>query len=1070
MLKQILFTITGLSSLCGLWAQDIDMDLQQKVEQFLQDQELICYAYNEQEDDPKEMLFLDNISKTELEEEQVDQSLSGCLARIENANHYLDQLHDDVSHSLFTVGVNTGSPIDFDEIQSTRPKPYEDEHPDMAMDTKVLGIMQWLDLEPLRQTDYYKSQMEASNKKRHRANLYHDLGGVYYLRQEYTKAEKYYNKAFKIQQKIFGEKHEAVAITWGNLGLVHWKQYQYKKAARYCHTALKMLQELLGDKHPDVATIYSNLGLIYKDKNYYDKALEYFDEALKIRLDTQERNHIAIANSYNNKANIYFIQRNYNQAQKLYTKALDIRSALLGKHHIVVAGSYINMGNTYSISGYYDEALKYYFKAFNIQKQVFRKKATKQKSIGIAGCANNIGLIYYNKGLYDRALKYCSLALEVRLNIFGEKDAAVATSYNNIAFTHAKKGEYEKSLQYYKRAIIANVPQFNSKSVYKNPKLMYKAYDEIELLKSLFAKAFALFNLEVQSNETRKDHEEYINTLNYAYDRFDKLRKGYLTEAPIFDLGEKFQEIQGSAIRACQEAFLKTDNEEYLNLALKFAEKGKTIVLSAVIQESQARKYSGIPDYLLEKEQVLKKGRFFYEQKIREKQDSFNLVNCKSQLRKINLEWETFMGRLETEYPRYYELKYKSDVATVDNIRSRLLDDESAFVEYTVGENTIWVVAITKNAIHLKEIDWSEKSKKDVDNLIQQIHTVPDNSNGASRVKALTDYSSVAYRVYQLLIESILSEVDPQIKKLQIVPDGILHNLPFEALLTETYGAEDVAWRQVNNRLAKLPYLGKHYVVNYNTSGTLALLLKTMGAKSKAKNKVLLYGPFAEKPKLKKGKLTADLEKRKEKRSHLNHGSLSATWNEMRSIAEKYDGFFYLSQQATEHSFKMKSSSKNYSIIHITSHGEAASEDEYKSARIYFNGNKDEAEDNELNDHEIYNLDMNAELVVLSACETGQGKYQKGEGIMSLARAFNYAGCPALVVTLWEVEDSCSAKLMKHFYTTLATGKTKEVALQEARIGYLDEVQGKTSGLKAHPHYWAGYIGLGNNSSLPSGR
>ena len=115
-----------------------------------------------------------------------------------------------------------------------------------------------------------------------------------------------------------------------------------------------------------------------------------------------------------------------------------------------------------------------------------------------------------------------------------------------------------------------------------------------------------------------------------------------------------------------------------------------------------------------------------------------------------------------------------------------------------------------------------------------------------------------------------------------------------------------------------------------------------------------------------------------------------------------------------------------------------------------------------LHAYEIYNLPLQARLAVLSACETGVGELVKGEGVMSLARAFHYAGCPSVVTSLWKVDDEATAQLMQYFYENLANGKTKSTALREAKLSYLKNAPES----KKHPLYWAGFVLIGDDSEI----
>jgi CHAT domain-containing protein len=130
--------------------------------------------------------------------------------------------------------------------------------------------------------------------------------------------------------------------------------------------------------------------------------------------------------------------------------------------------------------------------------------------------------------------------------------------------------------------------------------------------------------------------------------------------------------------------------------------------------------------------------------------------------------------------------------------------------------------------------------------------------------------------------------------------------------------------------------------------------------------------------------------------------------------------------------------------------------------KLAFSQNKEDIENSFLNTYEIYNMDINARMTVLSACNTGNGKLQKGEGIMSLARAFLFAGCPSIVMTLWAVEDNASGDLISSFYKYLSKGKSKDESLRLAKLDYIKNSD-KT---RVHPYFWSGYVNIGDTRSL----
>ncbi|MFC2138548.1 CHAT domain-containing protein, partial [Bacteroidota bacterium] len=184
---------------------------------------------------------------------------------------------------------------------------------------------------------------------------------------------------------------------------------------------------------------------------------------------------------------------------------------------------------------------------------------------------------------------------------------------------------------------------------------------------------------------------------------------------------------------------------------------------------------------------------------------------------------------------------------------------------------------------------------------------------------------------------------------------------------------------------------------------------------------------------------------------------------EVKNISKFFRSKIYIDEDASENTFK-KSLNKS-GIMHLAMHT-IVNENDPLYSKLVFSINKDSVEDGFLNAFEIYNLKTKRNLIVLSACKTGFGKLEKGEGIMSIAQAFAYAGCPSVVMTLWSVEDKASSEIMTSFYKYLAKGKNKPEALRLAKLNYLQTADP----LKSHPFFWAGYVQIGDISPVFSAK
>jgi CHAT domain-containing protein len=192
----------------------------------------------------------------------------------------------------------------------------------------------------------------------------------------------------------------------------------------------------------------------------------------------------------------------------------------------------------------------------------------------------------------------------------------------------------------------------------------------------------------------------------------------------------------------------------------------------------------------------------------------------------------------------------------------------------------------------------------------------------------------------------------------------------------------------------------------------------------------------------------------------LSLSPITGTKEEIYSISEKFDTRKRFDEEATEEYFKKHAG--KYGILHLAMHTIIDNENPLYSKLVFSPPGKGSIEDGYLNTYELFRLKLQGYLAVLSACNTGNGKLMQGEGIISLARGFFYAGIPSVLMTLWEIEDHSSANLMALFYENLKLGYPNDIALQQAKIKYIEE-SGK---LQSHPYFWAGYVSIGKTSPI----
>ena len=296
-------------------------------------------------------------------------------------------------------------------------------------------------------------------------------------------------------------------------------------------------------------------------------------------------------------------------------------------------------------------------------------------------------------------------------------------------------------------------------------------------------------------------------------------------------------------------------------------------------------------------------------------------------------------------------------------------------------------------------------------------------------------YLKTSNSIYNSLFPSDLPE---DISELIIIPDGILGVIPFEALTTEQYSGDIMAFKDY-------PFLIKNYKINYFYSAALFLKSLENGNKKKGVDNWLGLAPIFSK-----------LESRKYEGFYASE--LPGTLDEIENIysnieANKGTATKYTGDNVTESKIKAIEFS-DYEVIHIATHGTVDTENPELSGLLFYPEGGEN--DNILYSGEIYNLNLNTDLVVLSACETGLGKVSKSEGVIGLTRSFLYAGANNVIVSLWKVEDNSTSDLMQYFYDFAIEGNTWSESLHKAKIKMMNR-----GGKYAHPFFWSPFIIIG---------
>ncbi|MCB0688243.1 MAG: CHAT domain-containing protein [Saprospiraceae bacterium] len=383
---------------------------------------------------------------------------------------------------------------------------------------------------------------------------------------------------------------------------------------------------------------------------------------------------------------------------------------------------------------------------------------------------------------------------------------------------------------------------------------------------------------------------------------------------------------------------------------------------------------------------------------------------------------------IRQNYSKYYELRYENPIPSVPEIQQTLLDTSQTLVEYFVGSN-INIFILNRDRFDVIQVPRYTDFEILLDTIIPLIRRF--RSESTAKLKQNSEaYAAAAYRLYQYLIAPLEDLIKRQ---LIVVPDDRLGYLPFDALLTAKVDSV------MNFR--EHPYLIRRHSISYNFSASI-LAEMSQGSSDGYSNQYVGFAPEFD------GMESQGLHK------------LLFNEQEIEKASDLLNGEIFVGKEATKNNFLRVQ--REYGVIHLDTHGKVNVGDDDFSFLAFSKGSASQEEDYLLYLKEIYNLQMQARMVILSACETGTGHLFRGEGISSIARGFSYAGARSLVATRWSVNDKTTSQLVETFLNEIKQGRQKDLALRSAILNYID----RQNSFYAHPFFWSSFMLMGDSEVL----
>jgi CHAT domain-containing protein len=856
------------------------------------------------------------------------------------------------------------------------------------------------------------------------------LAKIAFHQQDYESVERFLDNAFSAYKTYIKVGNKLLQSIMGLYGALYYKTGNYEKALDKTMNAVDVIQKDMKTQDDTLflARFYNNIGLFYIELGDIYKAEDYCNNSLN--LFKKLGNYFEAGTTNLNLGEFFARQGKLEEALFLYNSGIKSLEKSKGVPLYQLDQSYINIYNGIANAaielGRYEEAYSAIQKNLKIHE---RQADKKDETFSICG-------FYYRAiGEYDKSLDFYKKTLAIRNETYGTEHPLVASVYFNLGQTEQKKNNGTQAQIYYDLAKGAiNVPSKKNLMPFLMNKDSADAIpDKAILLEILDAEARLLqekSDLVLANDKTRA-----------AVLLLEKIRNNFKEEGSKLFMVQTMIPTYELSIGVSLDLYQQTQDRAYLEDAFELVEKSKAMLLLDALKAEEARNFGNIPKELLNEERRLARERVRYEKLLFEaksvKDEQAKNMHQK-ELLKLKIASEKLQNTLERDYPKYHELKYNTQIASLEEVQVGL-DEKTALIEFFVGTDNVYIFSVYTDTVWVTTVP--------MDN--QFISSIRGLRTALTDIKMLSNELESSYLllakngrlIYQKFLEPALKKQG--VERLVLIPDGMLNYVPFDVLLTEKPDYQTVNFKT-------LPYLIKKQTISYHYSSTLKMFSRSS---VKTNGKMLAMASSYDKDAF----INAKGFSARDYRIRTSVDDLPGAKREVEYLSKTFAGKFLYGKNSNEENFKLYSKKNPYSVIHLAMHGIVDSKQpEYSS--LVFTHSDNKKEDDLLHAYELNLLEINTDLVVLSACETGFGKYERGEGVVSLGRGFMYSGAPSLVMTLWPINDKATSILISEFYNELAMGHGKDEAMRNAKMTYLNSAKDVT----AHPFFWASFINLGD--------
>lgn len=843
-------------------------------------------------------------------------------------------------------------------------------------------------------------------------------------------AINYFDSTLLVYDSILPANDIEFASLFNNIGTTYHRKGDLRKALDYLYKAQALMEANYGTNHPELAHTYTNIGLLHFERGDLGQALSYLQRALQIRTENFDSNHPLIARTNYYLALVLIEKGELDGAYEKLRTAKTIYDKINSYDPKEYAQVLSEFGTYFEHKNNPKLAIEYYQRALKSIQAIDQSDPTES-----AVFLRKVGALLAKAGKQTEAIPYLDKSLKIFTSSFGSKHPEVGTTYE--AYATAYHDDNQLAEEYLTKACNSYGYDPGSKN-FQNlnaPIALINTLQQwVDLKLELYEKSKDQSNLLLAKNKS----DEAIALIKYI--------TSYLEEAASRQtLLDNYFKVYEKAILT--EFYLWTDKKHdktFLESAFEISEKSNAALLVEALRAVDARYFAGIPESTLMRERQLKIDIAYLEKSQFEEGLKGSNANNKrlNEIAETLFEkkraYNTLQKQIVSSYPTYYKLRYEAPTVSINDLQQKILKTDENLVSFFTGEENIFVFVINRDSVSFSRIAKDFPLENWVEEFCNSIYHFNPGSEDFDMLSQ--KFNNIGNELYKLIFQPI--ETSLQGNKLVIIPSGVLGYLPFEALLTNT--SEDY------NDFGKQSYLIQQYQISYNYSATQ--LFETVSKRTSGKGN-LQFAPSYNGDTLKLSREVWDMVLYK----------LKYNQEEAIKVNKLIGGKLFIDSLATRSSFI------NYAptaqLIHLATHGKA-NDQNGEFSYLAFHPTSNDQNDELLFVKDLYNLHLEADMVVLSACETGIGEYQRGEGILSLARGFLFAGAASIVTTLWSVDDRASSQIVEDFYKNLKEGQDKDEALRHAKLTYLNKYKGSN---RSHPLFWAAFVPVGKMDSIPVG-